>query len=65
MLTEEILRMLFDEYGSEDLNFDVWADENDYDPSMTDREIYNLLPKELLPFLGEFGLNASWYHDGL
>ena len=62
MFTEEILMMLFDETGSD---FDEWAAEVGYNSEWTDQEIYNALPAEILPYLGEFGLNASWMHDGM
>ena len=61
MFTEEILIMLFDELGED---FESWAESHDY-ASMSDQDIYAALPASILPFLGDFGLNASWMHDGM
>lgn len=61
MFTEEILEMLFEETGED---FATWAASHDY-TSMSDQEIYAALPSSIIPFLGDFGLNASWMHDGM
>lgn len=59
--------MLFDELV-DDLNgltYEVWVENVHYDTSWTDRQIYDALPDVIKPWLGEFGLNASWYHGGM
>lgn len=63
---DDTLMMLFDElYPVLGITFDQWVTSTQYNSSMTDREIYNLLPKDMLPHLGEFDLNASWFHAGM
>ena len=62
MFTEEILKMLFEETNSD---FNAWAAEVGYNSEWTDQRIYNALPENILPMLGEIGLNASWMHNGM
>jgi len=61
LFDEETLMMLFDELG---IDFEEWISESNYDDSMTDQQIYALLPPDIIAMLGEFGINASWMHDG-
>ena len=68
MFTEAILQMIFEELSAEldlDYTFDEWAEANPSWTSWTDQQIYAALPTEFLPYLGEFGLNASWMHGGM
>ena len=62
MFTQAILEMLFDELGGD---FEAWVDEVGYNSAWTDQQIYEALPDEFLPYLGDFGLNASWMHGGM
>lgn len=59
----EILIALFEGYG---LDFEEWVNATGYDPdTWTDAQIYSKLPDDLLPWLGEFDIHASWKHEGL
>ena len=58
----ETLQMLFEETG---MSFDEWVDQVSYSSSMTDQEIYNLLPGIIKDALGDFNINASWMHHGM
>lgn len=61
---QETLEMLYDEViGGDD--FTAWLDSLGYSSGMTDQEIYAILPGNIKSELGEFGLNASWMHDGM
>ena len=57
----ETLEMLFDELG---FNLNDWIAEYGYTSDWTDQQIYAVLPDDIKDMLGEFGLNASWMHDG-
>ena len=63
LFTPDILEMLFTELG---LDFESWANSSGYDANTwTDQQIYAALPDEVLQALGDFGLNASWFHGGM
>ena len=60
---EETLAILFEETGA---NFDEWAESSGYDSaSWTDQQIYAALPQVILDNLADFGINASWMHNGM
>lgn len=61
LFDEDTLMMLFEELG---LDFEDWAAQYNY-ASMSDQEIYNVLPQAIINELSEFGINASWMHDGM
>lgn len=61
LFDEDTLMMLFEELG---LDFEDWAAQYDY-ADMSDQEIYNVLPQAIINELSEFGINASWMHDGM
>lgn len=57
----DTLVMLFEELG---FDLDAWITEFGYTSDWSDQEIYSHLPKDIIDMLGEFGINASWMHDG-
>lgn len=61
LFDEDTLMMLFDELG---YDFDAWAAQYDY-ANMSDQEIYNVLPQDIINLLSEFDINASWMHHGM
>ena len=62
MITQDILKMLFDEVG---MSFSDWASSSGYSDSWSDEKIYNELPKEIQEEIGDIVMNASWYHHGM
>ena len=58
----DTLEMLFNEVG---ISFDEWIADSGYTDSMTDQQIYSLLPNPIKEALYDFGINASWLHDGM
>lgn len=58
------LEMLYEELYTGPFTFDEWLDNWGYTSGMTDQQIYAALPSYVKSELGEFGLNASWMHDG-
>lgn len=64
MFTSDILQMLFEEIDV-GMTFEQWVADSNYNSSMTDQEIYAILPPDMYPYLAEFGLNASWMHEGI
>ena len=61
---QETLQMLYDEIiGGDD--FESWLSSWGYNDGMDDQQIYAALPGDVKALLGEFGLNASWMHDGM
>ena len=53
---------LFDVYG---LDFEAWATQYNYSSSLTDEEIYSILPAEIKADILDLVMNTSWYHDGM
>ena len=62
MITEDILKMLFEEYGE---SYEAWVASSGYAADWSDRRIYDALPGDLQALLGDFGINASWMHHGM
>ena len=58
---EETLMMLFDELG---LDFDAWITDSGYTAEWSDQQIYSALPEDIIAALGDFGIEASWMHEG-
>lgn len=68
-LTEDIISGLFLEFEGDDEytgpSYDDWKSENNINyETMTDQQIFYLLPEEIIPFLGDILMNESWYHGG-
>lgn len=62
MFDQDTLMMLFEELG---FDFDEWAASSNYNPSMSDEEIYDLLPDDIKAYCSDLVMNTSWYHGGM
>lgn len=66
ILTEEILRDLFDELFEESgMTFEDWVTESGYTSEWSDKMIYESLPEFITPWIGDLLVNYSWYHGGM
>lgn len=59
---EDTLMMLFDECG---VDFGEWAANSNYNSSMSDEQIYALLPDDIKAYCSDLVMNTSWYHGGM